>query len=333
MRGDTIQRPRHGSRPRATTRDYHARPRTSVRPRPNYQTRDRRYHRPNPRYVRSSRYARSRVPNRGFYRPYYTRWYQHPYYRHAYSTSVVVGFGFGCDPWLDTWAPPRRVGWRWMPGTWTAWGYWSPGFWAPQRSVRVPVGYAFVPGWWDNNVYIEGYYRTQNRNGWAWNDGYYLDDGTYVRGHWRPQGNGPDGYDWEAGFWDGENWVEGFWRPQFRTGFTWVSAYYDDDSIFHAGYWMPVQQQPGSIWVPGWFDGNEWQQGYWENEQTYGAANVQEWTPEDGWNDGWEAGEGWGAGEVIENRTPESPEQPIAMPVWFDEDDLEDAPEANTPVF
>lgn len=284
--------------------------------------------------MQSSRYAGARVPSRYYYTPYYSRWYQHPYYRYSYATSVVVGFGFGCDPWAANWAPPRRNGWMWMPGTWTAWGYWSPGYWAPQPRVTVPVGYVYVPGWWDNgDVYVEGYYRTRSRNGWTWSEGYYLDDGQYVRGHWVPQGQGPDGYSWEPGFWSGENWVEGFWRPEFRSGFTWVSSYYDEDSIFHAGYWMPTQDQPGSVWVPGWFDGNAWQEGYWEDERKYGAADIQNWQPEDGWNDGWEAGEGWGDGEVIENRGTTGDDRPIAMPVWFDEADLEGSSEGDDPVF
>jgi hypothetical protein len=282
--------------------------------------------------VQAHPHAAYRVPSRAYYRPYYTRWYVHPYYRYSYSTTVVVGFGFSTYAWTDAWAPPYRPGWSWVGGYWNPYGYWCPGYWNPAVTVVAPVGYAYVPGWWDRDVYVEGYYRTQDRNGWQWNEGYYLDDGTYVRGHWQPTGQGPEGYTWEPGFWDGETWVEGFWRPEFRSNYTWVSAYYDADGIFHAGYWMPLEQQPGYIWVPGWFDGNQWNEGYWESEDKYGSADLDGWQPEQGWNDGWQEGEGWGDGEVLKNNSavpgdPDGPSEdgaPLAMPVWFDDDALQE---------
>ena len=225
------------------------------------------------------------VPVRYAYRPYYTRWYVHPYYRYTYATTVVVGFGFPCYPWSVGWMPPVRAGWMWMDGYWAG-TYWMPGYWSPM--AVAPVGYVYVPGWWQGTVYIDGYYRPQVRHDgdWRWQDGYYLDDGTYVRGHWEPTRQGPSGYTWEAGFWDGQTWVEGFWRPDFRAGFTWVSAYYDEDGVMHAGYWAPLDQRPGSVWIPGWFDGNQWIEGYWVAETQYESEDVQGWQPEAGWDDG-----------------------------------------------
>lgn len=268
------------------------------------------------------------VPGRSYYRPYYTRWYVHPYYRHVYATRVVVGFGFATYAWRSSWAPPPRAGWSWQGGYWSRYGYWVPGYWVPRARVSVPVGYVYVPGWWDDDAYIEGYYRKERRDGWVWEDGYYLENGDYIRGHWRPTQPPRAGYLWEAGFWDGETWVEGFWRPEARRGFTWASAYYDEDGVFHSGYWLPAEERPGFVWVPGWFDGNTWVEGYWESEQKYGSADIEDWQPEQGWDDGWDTGSGWGDGEVVSNGPAETgDEAPIALPVVFSEADLEDVTE------
>lgn len=317
------RRPVHGTRPTRAVRPYDARRRPTTRP--LYRTRDHRYARPSYRHVRPYRGTTYVVPARSYYRPYYTRWYVHPYYRHVYATRGVVGFGFSTYAWRDTWTPPVRAGWSWNAGYWNQWGYWVPGYWAPRARVRAPVGYVYVPGWWDNDAYIDGYYRKQARSGWDWVDGYYLENGTYIRGHWKPNQPPRDGYVWEAGFWDGESWVEGFWRPEWRTNFSWVTAYYDEDGVFHAGYWMPQSERAGAVWVPGWFDGNSWIPGYWEDANTYQGADVSNWQPDEGWDDGWEEGSGWGAGEVVSNNIEKSGgDSPIALPVSFTEADLED---------
>ncbi|MCB9664101.1 MAG: hypothetical protein H6732_08295 [Alphaproteobacteria bacterium] len=226
-------------------------------------------------------------PVRVSYRPYYTRWYVHPWYRYRYATTVVVGFGFTCSPWSPLWLPPARVGWSWVPGVWLG-ASWSPGYWVPARTP--PVGFVYVPGFWDQQVYVEGYYRPSARTDgdWIWVDGTYLDDGSFLRGHWRPNKQAPDGYTWEAGFWDGESYVDGFWRPTFRSGFAWVGPFFDADGIFHAGYWAPVEPVPGHVWIPGWFDGTTWVEGYWVQEAEYETTDVQAWEPPEGWHEGWE---------------------------------------------
>ncbi|MBT3223385.1 MAG: hypothetical protein HN348_30305 [Proteobacteria bacterium] len=292
----------HGQRPSGATRPYtnpHSVNRDRARP-PHRAHRDHRYARPTPRHVRPHPHAHYRPPTHYYYRPYYTRWYVHPYYRYHYSTSVVVNFGFVTMAWYDTWIPPHRAGWSWSPGYWD-YGYWHPGYWRP--IVQAPVHYVYVPGWWDSEVYVDGYYRPEERDDgdWEWVEGYYLEDGTFVRGHWMPLIDGPEGYGWEPGFWDGEDWVEGFWRPEYRPGYTWISSYYDEDGIYYSGYWMPYEDQAGYVWVPGWFDGNEWVVGYWVRIEDYESADLSNWEPEEGWNDGWEVGAGWGDGEVVEN--------------------------------
>ena len=255
--------------------------------RPPHRSRDVRYSRPHTRVVRPvyRGHVRVTVPRYYGYRPYYTRWYCHPWYRYRYSTVAVVGFGFSVYAWNDWWIPPARAGWRWSPGYW-AWGYWHPGHWVPIRTA--PVGYVYVPGWWEDEVYVEGYYRSEARADWAWTDGYYLDDGTHVRGHWAPSGPGPEGYVWEPGFWDGEAYVDGFWRPEFRVGYLWVSAFYDTDGILHSGYWVPDEERRDEEWIPGWFDGNEWVEGYWVPLEEMTTEALESWVPPEGYDDGWD---------------------------------------------
>ena len=206
----------------------------------------------------------------------------------------MVSFAFNAHPWNVTWAPPVRNGWYWIPGHWAG-HVWVPGYWQPSISAPVysGVNYVYVPGWWQNDLYVEGYYRPSYRDDgdWIWMDGYYLEDGTYVSGHWAPTYLGPDGYVWEAGFFDGEEWIEGFWRPEYRSGFVWVSSWFDDDGIYHTGYWEPIQATQGQVWIPGWFDGNVWIEGYWVSENEYLNTNVRDWEPEEGWNDGWDTNE------------------------------------------
>jgi hypothetical protein len=181
--------------------------------------------------------------------------------------------------------PPARAGYVWVPGHYS-YGIWIPGFWAPLGPP--PAGYVYVDGWWDQDAYVDGYYRVQDRDGWTWVDGEYLDDGSYERGSWRPNTEAPDGYAWEPGFWDGEDWVDGFWRPEFRDGYLWVSAYYDTDGVFHGGYWSPLEDRPGQTWIPGWFDGNEWVEGYWVDDSEITDQALEDWVPPPGVDDGWD---------------------------------------------
>ena len=316
----------HGARPDA---------RVSYRPSrtvyaPPHRSSDHRYSRPHYRVVRSHPSARYRAPARTYYRPYYTRWYQHPYYRYRYSTSVVVNFGFNCNPWSQLWAPPTRAGWYWVPGHFMG-ATWWPGHWAPVAAP--PSRYVYVTGFWDQDVYIDGFYRPDRRDDggdWKWMEGYYLDDGTFVRGHWQPQGDPPrEGYVWEPGFWDGETWVDGFWRPEFRSSFTWVSAFYDEDGVFSAGYWAPQAQEAGFVWVPGWFDGNAWVEGYWVDSGEYAAEDVQGWEPAEGWDDGWEEGDIIGADGVEQSGWLEFDDGalPLGLPIEIPNEDLRDYPD------
>jgi hypothetical protein len=245
----------------------------------------------------------------------------------VYSTYVVVSFGFAVNPWAASWSPPMRHGWSWIPGYYSEFGYWVPGHWTPLRST-VPyyeTDYVYVRGFWQQDLYIEGYYRTEARTDgdWEWVDGYYLEDGTWIPGHWIPAAPGPEGYFWEPGFFDGETWVEGFWRPEYRAGYVWVSSWYDSDGVFNSGYWEPTVANAGYVWIPGWFDGNQWVEGYWVDEGEYMKADLGDWEPEEGWHDGWdpETGEVYGLEEHADVPSEPMP-VPLAMPVFIEEEDL-----------
>jgi hypothetical protein len=249
----------------------------------------------------------------------------HPYYRYRYSTTVVVSFGFTTHAWVDTWVPPSRAGWAWSPGYYS-YGYYNPGYWRPV--APAPAHYLYVAGHWDRETYVEGFYRPEQRDDgdWEWLEGAYLDNGVYAPGHWRPLMDPPDdGYLWEPGFWDGETWVEGFWRPEFRSDYTWLSAYYDEDGVYHAGYWLPQLDQGGYTWVPGWFDGNTWVEGYWVVNEEWSSADIDGYVPEQGYDDGWELGAGWGDGEVLESEADASaaevPDLPLGVPVAIPQPD------------
>jgi hypothetical protein len=248
------------------------------------------------------------VPHAWYYDPWYTHWWVHPYYRWHHATGVIVGFGWAAYPWSPWWAPPVRYGWAWTPGYYYESDWYVPGYFAPTQPAPVVADaeYEYVPGWWLGDVYVEGFWRLAERDGWDWVEGRYLADGTYAWGHWRPERDGPDGYVWEPGVWDGEAWVEGYWRPEARAGFRWVGASFAEDGVFRAGYWEPVEQRRGHVWIPGWFDGTEWIEGYWVPEAEYEEADPDDWEPPAGWD----------AGRDVPADPPKrDDEPPLALPV------------------
>jgi hypothetical protein len=174
-----------------------------------------------------------------------------------------------------------------MQGAW-----WVPGHWEPARSAPPSwygTSWVWVPGWWMGPIWVEGYWRPVHRPGWVWADGYYLDDGSYVRGWWEPESAPPaPGYVWEGGYYDGETWVEGYWRPERRESYRWVSAWLDGETgIYYEGYWEPIEARPGMVWVPGWFDGSTWVEGEWVSESDYERSEkeAESWQPEEGWDE------------------------------------------------
>jgi hypothetical protein len=253
---------------------------------PMYRSRDHRWARPNPFVVIV--HPRHPPPHYVWYRPRWTHWWVHPYWRWTHATGVVVAFSYAPDPWTALWVPPQpRTGWVWVDGYWASANVWVPGNWAPVQKdpMWMNQSWVWVPGWWMGNTWVDGYWRLSKRPGWVWADGYYLDDGEYVRGWWQPAGPPPQSdYVWEAGFWDGQYWVEGYWRPKTRAGFEWVDSWLDDSGIYHTGYWEPVEDRAGMMWIPGWFDGEQWTEGEWVSQADYDKADPEDWQPDEGWD-------------------------------------------------
>ena len=48
------------------------------------------------------------------------------------------------------------------------------------------LGWLWVPGFWTNSVYVDGYWREEARQGQEWVDGYYDEDGIWIPGYWGP---------------------------------------------------------------------------------------------------------------------------------------------------
>lgn len=186
--------------------------------------------------------------------------------RHVYTTvpSRTVYVGVGVRPWVSTWSPPPRSGWVWVNGRYDGWGVWTPGHWASTRPA--PSGYVYVDGFWQGDVYVDGWYRTPRRDGWVWVDTRYRADGSVTPGHWRPLQQVPAGYVWEPGVFDGTGYTDGFWRPAQRSGYSWEPPRWDGTS-WSAGYWMPHDAPDGMTWEPGWFDGSGWVEGRWVRDE------------------------------------------------------------------
>jgi hypothetical protein len=64
--------------------------------------------------------------------------------------------------------------------------------------------------------------------------------------------------------------------------------------LFNAGFWLPLVADDGFTWVPGWFDGVSWVEGYWVNDLEFDKELVS-----------MDIGDGFGDGEVIENNSPD----------------------------
>ena len=63
-------------------------------------------------------------------------------------------------------------------------------------------------------------------------------------------------------------------------------------------------------------------EGTWLHESEVTAEAFEDWSPEPGFDAGWENGSGWGDGEVVRNQSPqdvvldgEFDDAPLALPV------------------
>lgn len=245
------------------------------------------------------------LPRLHSYWGWHSHWWVHPWYRWMHATVAVVRWDWVGEPWVPAWVPPVRNGWLWVSGH-SAGDTWVPGHWAPVASG--PAGYVYVPGFWAGNSYVGGHWRLVERVGWRWVAARTDHDHHTVQGHWEPTGPLRPEWSWEPGFWDGEVWVEGYWRPNALAGYDWVSAHWDEEGVYHCGYWEPTEDKPGHVWVPGWFNGQSWVPGYWVTAAEVDAADPENWSPPEGWDNG----DASGTTTPESTRTSEGPA--IALP-------------------
>jgi hypothetical protein len=158
---------------------------------------------------------------------------------------------------------------------------------------------------------VEGFWRPERRldGDWVWVDGAYDAEGAYHPGYWEPAAPWPAGMTWEPGFFDGQQWVEGFFRPPSRAGFVWVEARIEPETgVRHNGHWLPLEQRPGHVWSPGWFDGRQWNEGSWVTSAALAAGVPSDWAPAPG-------AEPDGGARVPEPDLAPAGELPLAVPV------------------
>jgi hypothetical protein len=82
--------------------------------------------------------------------------------------------------------PDRSDGdWVWIDGHYNEDGSYIPGHWRPVADA--PDGYVWEPGFFDGQVWVEGYWRPARRDGYHWVAATYDGDGIYDAGYWDPR--------------------------------------------------------------------------------------------------------------------------------------------------
>lgn len=160
---------------------------------------------------------------------------------------------------------------------------------------------------------VNGFFRERSRDGLAWVDGYYDDDGeTWVEPHWDPIKTKRD-HVWVRGHVGPDDfWVVGHWRRDSRADFVWVNPVVVH-GVWRHGHWRPQKRRAGYVWVPGHSSGEGLlRHGHWRADKRngfrwvagswrYGVRVSAHWRPiKVSPNHVWVAGhwgpEGWVAG-------------------------------------
>jgi hypothetical protein len=115
--------------------------------------------------------------------------------------------------------------WRWVDGAYAPDGTYVPGHWRPTSAA--PDGYLWEPGFFDGEVWVEGYWRPAARAGYRWVPARTTDEGVWCGGYWDPIERRPDAV-WIPGWFDGNQWVEGYWVPEREYDATDPSAWEPD---------------------------------------------------------------------------------------------------------
>ncbi len=105
--------------------------------------------------------------------------------------------------------------WRWVEGYYLPDGTFVEGHWQPTRPG--PEGYAWEPGFFDGEVWVDGYWRPEFRSGFVWVSASYDEGGVRHAGYWLPLESRPDEV-WIPGWFDGQKWIPGYWvaEAEFR---------------------------------------------------------------------------------------------------------------------
>ncbi len=147
----------------------------------------------------------------------------------------VAGF------WVEGhWRVQDRRGWRWVDGAYVADGVYQQGHWQP--AISAPVGRVWEPGFWDGEIWVEGFWRPVRYPGYSWVSARWGDDGVYRCGYWEPTRDRP-GFTWVPGWFDGTEWQGGYWVSD--------AVYQTTDT----DRWQPPTDDSESDAAPGSTDG------------------------------------------------------------------------------
>ncbi|HJN72623.1 MAG TPA: PEGA domain-containing protein [Myxococcota bacterium] len=69
---------------------------------------------------------------------------------------------------------------------------------------------AWVPGYWDGQREVLGWWRPESRSGFRWVVGFTDEQGVGHPGYWEPVADRA-GERWEPGSWSGTQWIAGTW--------------------------------------------------------------------------------------------------------------------------
>ncbi len=131
--------------------------------------------------------------------------------------AAAAGYVYQPGFWVGTryiegfWRLADRPGWRWVEATIDADGLAVAGHWEPASDARP--GWTWEPGFWDGEVWVEGFWRPEAVSGYVWVDATWDEAGVRRCGYWEPVADRP-GYAWVPGWFNGRAWVPGSWVPQ-----------------------------------------------------------------------------------------------------------------------
>lgn len=81
------------------------------------------------------------------------------------------------------------------------------------------------------------------------------------------------------------------WSPHYvpaaRSGWSWAAGHYDAWGQWHPGHWRPVSARAGYDWVPGYWVGAHYYDGYWRSYNRVGYSWVSGYYSRGAWCEGY----------------------------------------------